>query len=114
MNVQGKAAFNAGVDSTLAECAAISNQRGGEYQDTWALENQVTTMLNHVLRVIGRTEFTPEQKRLILIAALCDVKDSRMIGEFKKDSHVDAINYRAALAAWLEEYVVNHPKADHG
>jgi hypothetical protein len=100
-----KAEFNSASDVTLDQTRSVYNQRGGEYQDTWDLANQVTTMLDHVLRSIGRAEFTPQEKRLIVAAALCDVKDSRLIGGYKKDTHLDAIAYRAALAHWLEEYM---------
>lgn len=97
-------AFNVAVDSTLAGCQAISNQRGGEYQDTWALENQVSTFTDSVLRRFGITGLTPEQKRLLIIAALVDVKDSRLLGPYKADSVIDGINYRAAFAHWMAEY----------
>jgi len=34
--------FNRAVDAGMARRKAISDQRGGEYGDTWALENQIT------------------------------------------------------------------------
>jgi len=98
-------AFPSAARATMDKCSAVFAQREGEYKDTWALENQVTTMLDHVLKVIGMDGICKEEKRLILVAALCDVKDSRMIGDYKEDSHLDAINYRMTLAKWLDDYV---------
>jgi hypothetical protein len=100
-----KAIFNAAVDHVLGDCLATSNQRGDEYQDTWALENQVTTFLDATLRDFG-TKLSPEQTRLVMLAALIDVKDSRMIGPFKMDTLVDGINYRACYAHLRELYEI--------
>jgi hypothetical protein len=98
-------AFPSAARATMEKCSSVFAQREGEYKDTWALENQVTTMLDHVLKVIDIGEMSTEEKRLVLVAALCDVKDSRMIGDYKEDSHLDAINYRMTLAKWLDDYV---------
>jgi hypothetical protein len=92
--------FNRSVDATLAECQAISDQRGGEYQDTWALENLHAPFTRHTLRALGGAgyQFSNEQIRLLVLAALIDVKDSRMLGPWKADTVIDGINYRAAYA----------------
>jgi hypothetical protein len=95
--------FNAAVDATLAKCQAISSQRGGEYLDSWALENQVSTFMRATLREFGVT-LSPEQMRLLTMAALVDVKESRMGGAFKDDSHIDAINYRSAYLELMLQY----------
>jgi len=47
-----------------------------------------------------------EYKRLLMVAALCDAKDSRMSGPWKADTIDDGINYRGAFAAWRDEYEV--------
>ena len=99
-----KHAFNAAMETTLNRSLAIGAQRGGEYLDSWAVENQVTTFISHVLAlpvVPGRER---EYKRLLMAAALVDVKDSRMGGPWKLDTVDDGINYRAAFASWREEY----------
>jgi hypothetical protein len=101
---QCKPEFPRAAQATLDKVTAVFGQRESEYSDTWNLDNQVTKMLDHVLRITGFGSPSKKQKRLILIAALCDVKDSRLIGEYKADTHLDAIAYRAALAKWLEEY----------
>lgn len=98
-----KPAFNSAVDDVLSKCATISNTRGQEYQDTWHLDNQITTFLDATLRDFGVT-LSKEQKRLLLVAALIDVKDSRMLGPFKSDTIVDSINYRAAYVRWRQDY----------
>jgi hypothetical protein len=96
-------AFNAAADATMARAGATSNQRAGEYLDTWALEGQNTPFLDDALRAaalgadIGRAE-----KRLILVAALCDVKLSRMGGGWKEDTCLDLLNYVSAYTSWRE------------
>lgn len=116
-----KAAFNSAVDEVLGQAIAISNQRGGEYADSWALENQQTRFLDMVMREIEHkankqdrgpwtqfSELGTDEKRLIMVASLCDVKMSRMIGGFKGDTLDDLINYVAALRKWLGDYVMSH------
>ena len=101
----GVPAFNAAADATLARAGATHTLRGGEYGDTWALENLSTTFLDSVLRDLPNLLLTKAEKRLIVIAALIDVKESRMAaGAWKLDTVDDSINYRAAFATWREEY----------
>lgn len=97
------AAFNAAVDAALRACSSISNQRGGEYSDSWALENQATRFIDMVLREVG-DDRGPAAKRLIMVASLCDVKISRTLGTFKADTLDDLINYLAALRSWIVAY----------
>jgi len=100
-----QAAFNAAADRTLTRAQAIHRQRGNEYQDSWALENVHAPFITHVLReVFGLSGASAEELRLIMAAALVDVKDSRMGGEFKLDTIDDGINYRAAFCSWMEDY----------
>lgn len=92
------------MERTLNRSLAIGAQRGGEYLDSWHVDNQVTTFIDHVLAlpiVPGRER---EYKRLVMVAALVDVKDSRMSGPWKSDTTDDGINYRAAFTSWRDEY----------
>jgi hypothetical protein len=98
-----KAAFNAAIDATLGACLAISNQRGGEYMDSWALPNQATRFLDMIMREVG-DDRSPAAKRLIMVASLCDVKVSRTLGAFKEDTLNDLINYLGALRTWMVQY----------
>jgi hypothetical protein len=107
-------AFNEAVDKTLHRCLSISDQRGGEYQDTWSLDNEVTIFLDATLRAIGIgpggpgplaiEPYTPEEKRLLIVASLIDVKLSRMLGPWKQDTIDDTVNYLGAYASWREAY----------
>ena len=97
-------AFNAAADTTLRRAQAISNQRGGEYLDSWSLDLMVTTFFDATLRRLGINNLTREEKRLLIVAALIDVKDSRMLGPWKQDTGDDGINYRAAYTTWRTEY----------
>ena len=110
-----KAAFNQAVDEVLDEAKAVSDQRGAEYQDTWHLDNVVTTYLDAANRAIinkrlgsdpiSYLNYTSEEKRLLIVAALVDVKSSRMLGAYKRDSVLDAVNYMAAFATWMKAYL---------
>ena len=99
-----KHAFNAASETTLRRSLDISDQRGGEYQDSWHVDNQVTTFIDHVLKLPVVAGHEREYKRLLMAAALIDVKDSRMGGPWKLDTVDDGINYRGAFASWREEY----------
>jgi hypothetical protein len=107
-----KATFNRAVDDAFEKAQAISNQRGGEYQDSWAIANQSTHFLNATLRLIDTTEGYPnptliskEAKRLIMLASMCDVKISRMLGPYKADTFEDLLNYLAAFMSLSTEYI---------
>lgn len=105
-----QATFDFYAASVLNESLEIQAQRGTEYGDTWALENMNATFTQATLaRIILNPHFdgnvTLEEVRLIIMAALVDVKDSRVAsGDWKKDSVVDGINYRAVYAGLREEY----------
>lgn len=99
-----KHAFNAACETTLGRCLNIGAQRGGEYLDSWAVENQVTTFLNHVLALPVLPDHEREYKRLLMVAALCDVKGSRLSGPWKTDTTDDFINYAGAFTSWRDEY----------
>lgn len=97
--------FNKAVDSTIARTQALSADRGSAYQDTWALEHQNFTFMEHVLRLVGVEPPDESWLRLMKLAALVDTKDDRMLGEWKTDHVDDGINYRAAFADLMEQYV---------
>ncbi len=104
-----KQAFNLAADATFAEAQAIHGQRGTEYSDSWALGNVHAPVLKMSLREIFGFDPTPEELRVIMAASLVDVKDSRYLGGWKKDTALDGLNYRAAHAAWLTEYLDAKP-----
>lgn len=99
--------FNNAVDKTLNKCLQISNQRGGEYSDSWSLENMKTPFLTNILQDVQDGNFqlhnNNQSKRLIMLAAMCDVKLSRLIGPWKEDTTIDLINYCAAFTHLREE-----------
>ena len=84
--------------------------------DSWALENQNARFTRMALKSIlaqmpwwgsvpsAGFEFSPEAIRLIIMAALVDVKDSRMEGPYKRDTVVDGIAYRAMFAQLMLEW----------
>lgn len=99
-----KPTFERNADETIIETRATYCQRGAEYADSWHLDNQISTFLDSTLALIGLTDVPKDVKRLMQLACLIDVKDSRMGGPWKKDSVVDGIAYRAAYTALREEY----------
>lgn len=103
-------AFNVAADTTLNRCQDIHAQRGSQYADTWDLSNVHAPVLSMALRHTFGFNATPEELRIITAAALCDVKDSRLIGAWHVDNMDDGINYRAALAHWMQEYINSHPE----
>lgn len=89
--------FESGISAILGDSVKVSEQRGGEYGDSWALDNLVTTFTRSTLESFG-LHLSDEQVRLLQMASLIDVKDARLIGPYKEDSVVDGINYRAVFA----------------
>ena len=91
------AVFESSLSRTLNECLAIGTQRGGEYADSWAPENVVSVFSKCV------EEHAPGDMRLRQLAALCDVKLSRIGsgGPLKRDSFVDMLNYAGVLCDLL-------------
>lgn len=97
--------FEAAAEAVLNECQAIATQRGGDYADSWRLDNLQAPLTRSTLDSFG-VRLEPEQIRLLLMSALVDVKISRITagGPFKRDSYVDGINYLAALCQLRQEY----------
>lgn len=103
------AVFEEGITSILGESAAIAAQRGTEYADSWHLDNLVTTFTENTLKSFN-LDLSPEQLRLVIMAALIDTKESRMGGPYKEDTVVDGINYRAVFAHLKRLYNAPHEK----
>jgi hypothetical protein len=93
-----KPTFTTACLKTLDDCRAIVDQRSGEYSDSWALKNMQSPFLDNILKGLGFQPST-EQKRLMIMAAMCDVKISRLVGPFKTDTIQDLICYAGALAS---------------
>ncbi len=106
-----KQAFNLAADTTLGRCQTIHQQRGAAYEDTWDLNNVHAPVLRLALRETFGFDASPEELRIIMAASLCDVKDSRLIGKWHVDNIDDGINYRAAFAHWMQEYLDARPSA---
>jgi hypothetical protein len=99
-----KHAFNAASEKTLRRALTVSDSRAGEHLDSWHVDNQVSTFIDHVLQLPILKGREREYKRLVMVAGLIDVKDSRISGPWKLDTVDDSINYRGAFATWREEY----------
>lgn len=115
MSDSGAHVFDRYAGDVLRKCTKIFEQRGGEYQDTWALENQVTLFGDHLERYVeGLRDVLPtvrdrrEYKRLRNVAALCDTKLSRLLGAPKDDTTQDLINYVALFTGLFAEYRTVH------
>jgi hypothetical protein len=93
--------FGSHAGSGLKQANEILEQRGEEYADSWG--EPITIFLDAVLREIPEPK-TVEERRLLMLASLCDVKLSRIrSGAFKADSYLDLINYVAAFVKAFEE-----------
>ena len=105
-----KHAFNKAAKAAMNAANTTGNQRAGEYKDSWATENLSTPFLDATLRAIFRGEdinlIAPEEKRLLVIASMVDVKLSRLPGGYKADTYIDLLNYIAALTTWMGEYQI--------
>lgn len=96
--------FTRTADATLTRARATYDQRGNAYGDTWALPNLHTELTEYVLNLRRDVDYRA-WLRLLMLAALCDVKDSRIPGGGNIDDHlIDGINYRASLTEHLREY----------
>jgi hypothetical protein len=99
--------FTQALKAYLPECWDIGVERGGQYGDTWALENRVNTYKMVVLRLPKTVDLVDRWLRLMDAASLLDVKATRFLGGFKRDHVVDGINYFAAFGFLLEDYLKN-------
>lgn len=95
--------FRDRAQTSLNKAGEILEQRGEEYADSWG--DPVTTYIDAVLREIP-SPVTKEEKRILSLASLCDVKLSRVrSGGFKQDSFYDHMNYEGAFVEAMTEYL---------
>lgn len=101
-----KHTFNRAAETTLARADKISNQRAGEYHDSWGLENLQTPYLDNLLRDFPAApkQYAREYKRLVVMSSMIDIKISRMGGGWKDDTCLDLINYVAAYCQLRNEF----------
>lgn len=78
--------------------------RGKEYCDSWATENIVRVFTDFAGRITGGDD-SNEAVRLRQLAALCDVKLSRLGGAFKDDTWHDGCNYQLVMCALARLYL---------
>ena len=96
--------FERAADATIEHTRKIYAQRGDGYGDTWAIQNVTAAVTRSLLDRFGIDGLSPQQIRLLLLAALIDVKDSRLIGTWNPDSIYDGIAYRAAFCTLRGEW----------
>lgn len=97
--------FTRTADATLSRARAVYAQRGDAYGDTWALPNLHTELTEYVLTLRRDVDYKA-WLRLLLLAALSDVKQSRIQGGGDIDDHlIDGINYKASFAEHLREFI---------
>lgn len=104
-----KHTFNKAADTTIDRAAKISNQRAGEYHDSWSVDQLHTPYLDNLLRDFPTAPpvFARQYKRLIVMASMIDIKISRMGGGWKDDTCIDLINYVAAYCQLRNEFNAN-------
>lgn len=96
--------FERSANETLDDVRPLYSHRGSTYGDTWALPNQKTTFTEYVLG-LRRDPFYQQWLRLLQLAVLIDVKDSRIRGVNIDDSIMDGIAYRASFRSHLQDYL---------
>lgn len=96
--------FNRAVMATINKALKISGERGGEYQDSWAVENLITPFLDNLLASGIPANPCRRFRRLIIMASMIDIKISRLGGAWKDDTAIDMINYVAAYTQLRSEY----------
>jgi hypothetical protein len=91
------ATFEAAMARVLGECVDIGMTRGQEYDDSWSIENIVTTFTGSTVKKLTGCSLSRDELRLIIAAAVVDLKDQRIAagGAWKRDTMIDGINYRA-------------------
>ena len=96
--------FERSANETLDDVRPLYSYRGSTYGDTWAIPNQKTTFTEYVLG-LRRDPFYKQWLRLLQLAVLIDVKDSRVRGVNIDDSIMDGIAYRASFRSHLQDYL---------
>lgn len=104
-----KPTFERCADATLDEVRGIYAERGAQYADTWSPENNARHFTKEAFEMLDglHKPFDAQDARLLQLAALIDVKISRMTGGFKSDTVVDLIAYLATYKTLREEYQAN-------
>lgn len=104
--IQEKHTFNRAAEQTIADALAICSQRGGEYRDSWSIDNLHTPYLDNLLKdhPAAPSKLVKEHRRLIVMASMIDIKISRMGGPWKLDTSIDLINYVGAYARLRSEF----------
>lgn len=107
-----KQTFERCADKTLLEeVRPTYAERGAQYADTWDPKNtslHFTREAFAALRDIYPESIGPKEIQLLHLAALVDVKISRMTGGFRSDTVIDLIAYLAAYKTLREEYEDGH------
>lgn len=95
--------FDDAIFEMLSNAQSVANERGIEYNDSWALKNRLHPFFDMVINQFPMSERSAEFVRATQLATLCDTKLSRLSGNYKEDNLIDLCNYIAALAkAWRE------------
>jgi hypothetical protein len=99
------AVFENGAHRTLTDVFATYNERGAQYKDSWALENQPPGFVDAMRELVG-DDHSNKASRIIRLAGLADTKISRIIsgGAYRRDSYVDLIAYLSLLCELHEQY----------
>ncbi len=92
----------------LESAISVMKERGSQYADT--LRICPFTWSINVAKELGVT-LLPEVARAIAMAAMVDLKYSRMAGGYKLDNIEDAINYAATIPHMIElaKEAINQP-----
>lgn len=104
--------FERTASKTIQRATGIYADRGENYGDSWALENQTRALTDATLLRLGIPKLDSEQMRLLQLAVLSDVKDQRLIGRWNPDSIDDGLNYRAAWCTLRDEYEQRKARSD--
>jgi hypothetical protein len=65
----------------------------------------ISEQQGHAGADVSLVDLTSEERRLIVVGCLADVKLSRLIGEWKQDHVDDLVNYSTAWNTWMGEYL---------
>jgi len=96
--------FERTADATLDRTRATYAERGNGYGDSWDVSNVTDAVTRATLERFGIRGLDAYEMRLLQLACLIDVKDSRLIGKWNPDSLVDGIAYRAVYTTLRDEY----------
>jgi hypothetical protein len=104
--LQTEMRFDKGVKSVLESALRVAEQRGGEYRDSWGDELFRTPFRDALKGWSGLLHASKVQHdRVFTLAAMCDVKLSRLVGPYKADTFIDLINYIAVLQYELDQMI---------